>query len=173
VFRTRPRYLELLGFFYAETWELHYGLRSSARSGSELAAEVDRLHDLAVCWGEFRAEHARTLATLGRLDEELAAGARALAPGAGSRRAAARFETFEAAYLRILEIGRPDPAVRHFAAWLELAVESQAGIDPALALPRLADGFRFANAQVRLLRGLLRDAGRWFDARYERGGEPQ
>jgi hypothetical protein len=72
-------------------------------------------------------------------------------------------------YQRLLLFGRTRPEVRHFTAFLELAVESQAGAEPALAIGKIHEALNLCLGQVEFLRGQLVEAAAILDREYVRG----
>lgn len=170
VFRYPLSYYQFLGFFYAHTWEVYYGLRRTPRSSGDILNEIDRLHDLEKSSAIIHKELERGLDEFSRLESELRAAATVLRPLSPQNRGVASPKQWEKGiddlqniYQKLLVFGRTRPAIRHFTAFLELAIESQAGAEATAAVGKINEYIRFVLRQVTFLKGQLVDAAAYLE----------
>lgn len=168
VFRYPLTYYQFLGFFYANAWEVFYRLRTGSPPVGEILVRIAELHDLAGSWDGMREEARRGIDDFRHLESELQAAVDVLRPlvshaAVNVRKALPGVDMLQEIYRRVLFYGRLRPAIRHFTAYLELAVESEAGIEPQLAVRNIDRAFQFVLNQVKLLRGQLEQASAMLD----------
>ncbi len=162
VFRYPLTYRQFLGFFYAHAWERFYGLRKDSLTTAQLLMHIAQLHDLEGSWHGMRCEAARGIEDFRHLESELQSGLAVLRPlvafGAAGSAAVHGVDKLQDIYRRMLLYGRIRPAIRHFTAYLEMAVESEAGNEPRSAVRNIHGAFRFVLDQVTFLRAQLAEA---------------
>ena len=179
VFRYPLSPLQLLGFFYAHAWEVQYGLRARRLTADEILERIEGLHDLRGSWPVLRLPFNKAVDEFVQLAEEVRDAKEAARP---LRRAVRdlgsthgwedALERLRAAYQRLLFFGRTKPAVRHFTAFLELAEESQAGVDPAQAIRKMHEAFTLCLGQIDFIRGQITEAAVLLDRKYGCGDSP-
>ncbi len=165
LFRYPVSLFQFLSFFYAHTWEVFYKLRAQPRAVSEVIAEIGRWHDLDASSKDLRQQVPGAVEELRHVESELKRGEKILRPllgtchptngGGDSIEAISEFQSL---YKQLTSYGCTRPAVRHFTAFLELAVESQGGSEPAAAIARICDSLRFLRRQVEFLAGQLEES---------------
>lgn len=173
MFRYPLSCLQLLGFFYAHAWEVQYGLRSTSWTVDEMLDRIEALHDLRQSWPVIRDSFGLAIGAFIQVADDVRAAKEAVRPlqratqGAGSRqRWTEAFERLQTSYQRLLFFGRTQPSVRHFTAFLELAVESQAGAEPAPAMRKIHEALSFCLEQIEFMRGQLVEAAAVLDRKY-------
>jgi ADP-heptose:LPS heptosyltransferase len=170
VFRYPTSLHGFLSFFYAHTWEVFYGLRMQPKSASELVSQIENLHDLSRTWDGIADQVRQCMDDFRYLETELDSACNVFASLRHSCRKPdlqcaqlQAVEEFQVIYQSLLSFGRTRPAIRHFTSFLELAVESQGGSEPAVAIKKIEDLVQFAAGQVRFLRAQLIEATQLLD----------
>lgn len=152
LFRYPMSLFQFLGFFYAHTWEVFYGMRPSPKTAAAILAEIAEMHDIEKSWPFIFSGLKESAQDLRHVEEQLCVGEKNLCP------ARASVEEFEKIYNELSFFGATRPSVRHFTTLLSLALESQSGVDPLAALNKIRDSVRFLARQVQFLRRQLVEA---------------
>jgi ADP-heptose:LPS heptosyltransferase len=158
IFRYQISFLELLGILYAHVWELFYGLRSQPLPVEELLRRLRANHEIDASWPRIREEAVHGLADFSVLLGDLRAAEAVTLPTVES------IDQLQTMCQKILLFGQSRPAIRHFTAVLELAIGSQAGMEPVGAVSSIKQTLLRCIRQVEFLKLQLEESIRQLDA---------